>query len=56
MTDKLTSLDVDQSDPMAAMRAAFGDPEILLGAVRSDEQIALEPELDTAVAVTIGRD
>ena len=54
MTDKLTSLDIDQSDPMAAMQAAFGDPEVLLGAVRSDEQIALEPELDTAVAVTIG--
>ncbi len=54
MTDKLTSLDIDQSDPMAAMQQAFGDPEILLGAVRSPEQQALEPELDAAVAVTIG--
>ena len=33
MTDKLSSLDMDQSDPMAAMQAAFGDPEVLLGAV-----------------------
>lgn len=54
VTDKLTSLDMDQSDPMAAMQQAFGDPEVLLGAVRSSEQAALEPELDTAVAVTIG--
>jgi len=54
MTDKLTSLDIEQSDPMAAMQQAFGDPEVLLGAVRSPEQIALEPELDAAVAVTIG--
>lgn len=54
MTDKLTSLDMDQSDPMAAMQQAFGDPEVLLGAVRSPEQIALEPELDAAVAMTIG--
>lgn len=54
VTDKLTSLDVDQSDPMAAMQQAFGDPEVLLGAVRSDEQLALEPELDAAVAMTIG--
>jgi putative hydrolase len=54
ITDKLTSLDMDQSDPMAAMQQAFGDPEVLLGAVRSAEQIALEPELDAAVAVTIG--
>ncbi|MBV1894803.1 MAG: zinc-dependent metalloprotease [Ilumatobacteraceae bacterium] len=54
VTDKLTSLDIDQSDPMAAMQQAFGDPEVLLGAVRSSEQLALEPELDAAVAVTIG--
>ncbi len=54
LSDKLTTLDVDQSDPMAAMQQAFSDPEVLLGAVRSADQLALEPELDTAVAVTIG--
>ncbi len=54
ITEKLTSLEMDQSDPMAAMQQAFGDPEVLLGAVRSPEQKALEPELDAAVAVTIG--
>jgi putative hydrolase len=54
LTDKLTSMDVDQSDPMAAMQQAFGDPEVLLGAIRSPEQQALEPQLDAAVAVTIG--
>ena len=54
MTDKLTSMDIDQSDPMAAMQQAFGDPEVLLGAIRSPEQQALEPQLDAAVAVTIG--
>lgn len=54
ISDKLTGLDMDQSDPMAAMQAAFGDPEVLLGAVRSDEQLAMEPQLDAAVAVTIG--
>lgn len=54
LSDKLTSLDIDQSDPMAAMQQAFGDPEVLLGAVRSHEQLLLEPELDAAVAVTIG--
>ena len=54
LTDKLASLDIDQSNPMAAMQQAFGDPEVLLGAVRSAEQIALEPALDAAVAVTIG--
>ncbi len=54
--DKLTSLDVDPSsgNPFEAIQAAFGDPEVLLGAVRSEEQIALEPQLDAAVATTIG--
>lgn len=54
VTDKLATLDVDQGDPMAAMQSAFGDPEVLLGAVRSPEQLALEPQLDAAVAVIIG--
>jgi len=54
VTDKLTSLDVEQGDPLAAMQQAFGDPEVLLGAVRSDEQLAMEPVLDAAVATAIG--
>lgn len=53
-TDKLTSMDMDGADPMAAMQRAFGDPEVLLGAVRSDEQLAMEPTLDAAVATAIG--
>jgi putative hydrolase len=54
VTDKLGALEMDQSDPFAAMQQAFGDPEVLLGAVRSDEQLALEPQLDAAVATAIG--
>jgi putative hydrolase len=54
LTDKLQTLDVDQGDPMAAMQQAFGDPEMLLGAVRSQRQLDLEPQLDAAVAVTVG--
>jgi len=54
VTDKLTTLDVGDGDPMAAMQAAFGDPEVLLGAVRSDEQLEMEPLLDAAVATIIG--
>jgi len=54
VTDKLTGMDGDMSDPMAAMQQAFGDPEVLLGAVRSDEQLEMEPLLDAAVATVIG--
>jgi len=54
VTDKLGGMNVDPEDPFSAMQQAFGDPEVLLGAVRSPEQAALEPELDAAVALTIG--
>lgn len=54
ISEKLGSLDISASDPMAMLQQAFGDPEVLLGAVRSPEQLAMEPELDAAVAVTIG--
>ncbi len=54
VTDKLGSLEMDASDPFAAMQQAFGDPEVLLGAVRSEEQLHLEPQLDAAVATAIG--
>lgn len=54
VTDKLSGVEADASDPMAAMQSLFGDPEILLGAVRSEEQLAMEPLLDAAVATVIG--
>ena len=54
LTDKLGGLEMEGSDPMAAMQGLFGDPELLLGAVRSEEQLAMEPALDAAVATVIG--
>jgi len=54
VSEKLGSLDLEQSDPMAALQRALGDPELLLGAVTSAEQIALRPRLDALVAVVVG--
>ncbi|MEX1106565.1 MAG: zinc-dependent metalloprotease [Ilumatobacteraceae bacterium] len=54
VSEKLATLEVDQSDPMAALQQAFSDPEVLLGAVRSREQIALAPVLDAATAAVLG--
>jgi putative hydrolase len=58
ITDKLAGFDPfggdDAGDPMQALQQAFADPEILLGAVRSPEQIALQPRLDAAVAAVVG--
>ena len=54
IADKLTSLEIDESDPMQAIQKAFSDPEILLGAVRSTEQIEQAPVLDAATAAVVG--
>lgn len=54
ISDKLTSLDVEVENPMAALQQALNDPELLLGAVTSSEQLALRPELDALVAVVVG--
>jgi putative hydrolase len=54
VTDKLTSLDDEASDPIAALQQALSDPELLLGAVTSPEQRELRPRLDALVAVVVG--
>ena len=55
ISDKLSSLESD--DPMAMMQSlqkVFADPEVLLGAVRTSEQDALQPELDVILALVVG--
>jgi putative hydrolase len=52
--DKLTDLEMSDADPMAALQKAFGDPEVLLGAVRTAEQDAVQPSLDAMLALVIG--
>jgi putative hydrolase len=58
IADKLGSFDPfagdDAGDPTQALQRIFGDPEVLLGAVSSPEQIALQPRLDAAVAAVVG--
>jgi putative hydrolase len=54
VAEKLTTLDMDTDDPMQALQRTLGDPEILLGAVRSPAQAALQPQLDAAMAAIIG--
>jgi putative hydrolase len=54
LTDKLSSLDDESGDPIAALQSALSDPEMLLGAVTSAEQRELRPRLDALVAVVVG--
>ena len=54
VADKLAGLELGGDDPFQALQQAFSDPEVLLGAVRSSDQLALEPALDAAVATIVG--
>ena len=53
---KLGELEVDPTggDPMARFQELLGDPEVLLGAVRSARQQELLPQLEALVAVVVG--
>ena len=54
VAEHLSALDPSASDPMESLQKTFSDPTILLGAVSSEEQRSLEPQLDAAVAAVVG--
>lgn len=54
LMERLTSLDMGDTDPMRMMQKFLTDPAILLGAVRSPEQEAQAPVLDALIAAIIG--
>lgn len=53
---KFADLDLDPTggDPMAKFQELLGDPEVVLGAVRSERQNEIQPLIDTLVAVIGG--
>lgn len=53
--DKLSS--IESSDPMQIMQSlqsVLGDPEVLLGAMRSPEQDRLQPHIDAVLSLVVG--
>lgn len=55
ISDRLAGLEsADPSDLMASFQSMFSDPEVLLGAVRSPDQEALQPRLDALLALVVG--
>lgn len=59
LADRLGSIDPmamlsGTGDAMDDLQRALGDPEIVLGAIRSPEQLTLLPQLDALVAVVVG--
>lgn len=54
LLDKISDLEMSDADPMAALQKTFSDPEVLLGAVRTPEQDAVQPALDAMLALVVG--
>lgn len=54
LEERLGDLSLDDPSSMGALQETFGDPQMLLGAIRSDAQLALMPRLDALVAVIAG--
>ena len=54
IAEKLGNLEFGDADAMRLIQQAFGDPEVLLGAVQSPEQRAQLPRLDAIVSVVVG--
>lgn len=53
--DKLASIEMDNpAEIMQSLQKILGDPELLLGAVRSPEQDRIQPELDALLGLVIG--
>ena len=55
IADRLTNLDSgDPQEMMGSLQRLLGDPELLLGAVRSPAQERLQPQLDAMLGLVIG--
>ncbi len=54
LEDRLAGIELTDASGMAALQDAFGDPEVLLGAIRSADQRELLPYLEALVAVIVG--
>jgi putative hydrolase len=52
--ERLNAIDPMGFDPMRGPMALFGDPEVLLGALRSPRQDELLPEIEALVSVVVG--
>lgn len=54
IAERLGSIDLGDSDAMAALERTLSDPTMLLGAFETPEQQAMRPRLDALLAVVVG--
>ncbi len=53
LAERLSKIDITSSDPAVMMQRLLGDPTILLGASRSQEQEKLAPKLDAMISAIV---
>ena len=54
LTDRLEDLSLDDPSSLQSLQETFGDPQVLLGAMRSDAQRELLPRLEALVCTVVG--
>ncbi len=54
LEERLGSLDISSPQAMQDLQSTLGDPEVILGAIQSDLQLALIPRLNALTAVVVG--
>ncbi|WP_419924257.1 zinc-dependent metalloprotease [Candidatus Poriferisocius sp.] len=54
LESRLGNLDLVGTDPLSSLQSVLGDPEVILGAVRSPAQRALLPQITALVTVIAG--
>jgi putative hydrolase len=54
LEDRLGDLSLEDPSALTSLQETFGDPQVLLGAIRSDAQLNLLPRLDALVSVIVG--
>lgn len=54
MVDRLGEVDITDPAALGELQQVLGDPEVVLGAIQTDEQRALLPRLEALIAVIVG--
>lgn len=54
MVDRLGDVDITDPEALGELQQVLGDPEVVLGAIQTDEQRALLPRLEALIAVVVG--
>lgn len=54
LMDRLGSLDISDPSALGELQSTLGDPEVMLGAIQTDEQRSMIPRLETLIAVVVG--